>query len=681
MASVPVPFVKAQEYLLKRGITPELATASGIEIKSLAEAKLLIQHAPWHKYSKDSAVIVMPHHDQIGEPTDYYTGRVLCENKGWSNLVEKTAPKLVAPGRKVPRAHFPSFNHQYSDYSEIPRVYICESRLKADVVSAHGGGFAIGLNGCWGWSSKQANERIIKDLWEFPFDKVGQVAVLFDSNTDKANVWAAVLQLASVLRLRKVSEEKLVWLQLPKDPEGEDWGVDDYFAEYVRGKLVELLNSDGEQIDSDGISAALHQMNTEVAVVENISKYVRLDNGVLMTHSEMCNVHFADRYYTDEEGKHKPLPKLWNSWIHRRTVRRIAYRPGAERVSKECFNSWAGMGCEPREPTERIDLLTQFLENNVPDEDERRWLIQWMAYPVQHLGSKLSTCAVLIGEQGTGKSLLAHALGKVYGRDNYTLVTKENLSSAFNSAYTGKQFVVVDEMSKDWNKSQARALSNKLKTLISEETVMVNTKGVKEYEIENVANFMMTSNHLDALHLEDGDRRFGVIEFQPIEDRRHDVSYWNEFADYVLNHSDELYGYLLDVDMEGFSPKGHAILTEQKQEMIMSSYDDMEALALQLCTDGERETLFKTMGWREDIDYVESAMFLEQYFQRIGKPAPTQSLKQRLGNALRKFGAEKKECKIDGKVARMYRCATRVTGFNTEKARNDYVNPRNNTKF
>lgn len=57
-----------------------------------------------------------------------------------------------------------------------------------------------------------------------------------------------------------------------------------------------------------------------------------------------------------------------------------------------------------------------------------------------------------------------------------------------------------------------RAVANRLRHLITGTTIFVNEKYVPAMEMRNRINFLFTSNHADAFHIDDHDRRLFVWE-------------------------------------------------------------------------------------------------------------------------------------------------------------------------
>src|ERR1044072_7309831 len=94
-----------------------------------------------------------------------------------------------------------------------------------------------------------------------------------------------------------------------------------------------------------------------------------------------------------------------------------------------CFNVWPGWGCEPKKGD--ITLWKKLLDHLFTDADkeDRIWFERWLAYPLQHPGTKMYSAAVMHGiYHGTGKSLIGFMMGKIYGR-NFTEVSKDMLDS------------------------------------------------------------------------------------------------------------------------------------------------------------------------------------------------------------------------------------------------------------
>jgi len=261
---------------------------------------------------------------------------------------------------------------------------------------------------------------------------------------------------------------------------------------------------------------------------------------------------------------------VWHRSPARRTHANIDFVPGGGPVVGDDINLWKGWGVEAAlGDIKPWDDMLDHLFSGHPD--MRRWFEQWVAYPIQHPGEKLTTAVVLwSAKQGVGKSMVGETIGKIYGK-HFRTISAAELHGQFNGWMKGCQFALGEENSS----SDQRADANKLKHLITGTTIFVNEKFQPALELTNCANFLFTSNHPDAFHLDDSDRRFFVWE---ITGGRKP----NEFYDNFIEWRDKrgglpaLMDHLQRVDLTDFLPKGNAPMTDAKQEMIRQSKSDVE---------------------------------------------------------------------------------------------------------
>jgi phage/plasmid-associated DNA primase len=119
----------------------------------------------------------------------------------------------------------------------------------------------------------------------------------------------------------------------------------------------------------------------------------------------------------------------------------------------------------------------------------------------------LYTAVLLWSEQeGAGKSLLGEVIGSLYGDNYYELAGKE-LASEFNEWADRRQFILINEVVSTGRREDA----DKLKVLITREHATVNRKYQPTYVIRDCSNYFLTSNHPNAVYMEDTDRRFFVL--------------------------------------------------------------------------------------------------------------------------------------------------------------------------
>lgn len=200
-------------------------------------------------------------------------------------------------------------------------------------------------------------------------------------------------------------------------------------------------------------------------------------------------------------------------------------------------------------------------------------LIQWLAHNVQLPGLKILWSPILIGLEGDGKTTVANILKAAMGRPNVQEVSPEALFSDFNSWAEGACVRVMDEIRVPGERRTAAM--NKLKPVITNETVEVVRKGKDGKEIINVTNYIAMSNHIDALALTENDRRWAVMKtrFDTKEDRDAVLTeeYKEALANAWRNHPGVIRGWLLNVDLSDFNRTRAPDTNEAKRLMIEAS--------------------------------------------------------------------------------------------------------------
>jgi hypothetical protein len=178
---------------------------------------------------------------------------------------------------------------------------------------------------------------------------------------------------------------------------------------------------------------------------------------------------------------------------------------GFNTVTRRLYNTYRANPLLPlrdRKP----DVFMNHLRYLVPDVNERRMLVDWLAWIVQHPGQKPQFAILLIGGEGTGKSWLADLMKVIVGPWNVSTPRNKTLVRDFNGWLAEKTLAIVHEL-----KGKVETSEN-LKDIITQSTVEVNRKGIEAHEIPNHVALFTISNHDDAIPLDDGSRRYLVIQ-------------------------------------------------------------------------------------------------------------------------------------------------------------------------
>jgi hypothetical protein len=205
-------------------------------------------------------------------------------------------------------------------------------------------------------------------------------------------------------------------------------------------------------------------------------------------------------------------------------------------------------------------------------------IISWMAHNVQKPGRKILWSPIIVGVQGDGKTTISKMLQAAMGRANVGPVSPEAMFSDFTGWAEGSCVRVLEEIRIHGN-SRHNAM-NKLKPLITNDSVEIVRKGRDGKQIANVTNYMALTNHMDALALDEGDRRWGVFKtrFQTRQDMlaELDDAYWQRLHTAIDKHPGTIRGWLLSIDLNGFNRVVGPETTDHKRAMIEAARSPAE---------------------------------------------------------------------------------------------------------
>ncbi len=155
-----------------------------------------------------------------------------------------------------------------------------------------------------------------------------------------------------------------------------------------------------------------------------------------------------------------------------------------------------------------LGAFGEFLSFILPKDEERKMLLNWMAWNLRNEPQKGKWAIFLYSDKhGTGKSTLADVCKALFGEANTARSNGvSKLVAKFNKEVLEKKLVVVEEVEVKKGSYQANAI----KSLITEDSTTVEAKGQPSETINHHCCFLMTSNHLP-LWLESADRRFYIL--------------------------------------------------------------------------------------------------------------------------------------------------------------------------
>jgi hypothetical protein len=174
-----------------------------------------------------------------------------------------------------------------------------------------------------------------------------------------------------------------------------------------------------------------------------------------------------------------------------------------------------------------VSPFLDHLKKLVPVESDRLILLSYMAAIVQYPGKKIPWCPVIQGVEGNGKTLFSLCVANAVGDKYVHWPQADDIDNKFNAWILGKIFIGVEEI---YLPEKPGALDILKPMITGAHGFGVQGKGKDQESAHICANFMMTTNHRDAIKKTANDRRFAI--FYTVQQRVEDLARDNMTGDY-----------------------------------------------------------------------------------------------------------------------------------------------------
>ncbi len=285
------------------------------------------------------------------------------------------------------------------------------------------------------------------------------------------------------------------------------------------------------------------------------------------------------------------LGKWWLGHHMRRQYDTLIFAPGE--IVPNSYNLWKGFGCESKPGN--CELFLSHIKNIICANNEEyfNYLMCWMARAVQHPNSPGEVAIVMRGRMGTGKSFFAKEFGKLWGRHFLQVSDPKHLVGSFNSHLRDCIVLFGDEAFYAGDKKHESVL----KTLITEEHITIEAKGIDVEAAPNYIHLILASNNNWVVPAGGDERRYFVLDVS--DDKMQNKDYFAKLSQEMKNGGREaLLNLLQSYDLKGFNtravPKTEALL-EQKL-LSMQPEEEWWYKKLQ-----EGRILDSHFGWEIDV--------------------------------------------------------------------------------
>ncbi|MET4455566.1 DUF5906 domain-containing protein [Bradyrhizobium sp. RT3b] len=362
-------------------------------------------------------------------------------------------------------------------------------------------------------------------------------------------------------------EVELIARSVLKRPKGE-----------FEGDLLERLNKEYCVVQDGGKTRVL-RFDPQVQMKGGKIVHQRLVP-TFLSFGDFHN-YFKNEHAIDANGKSVQLGNWWTSHPKRRTYLGLTFRP--DRPEEEVqgrLNLWCGWGVQPKAGD--WSLLRQHIRDVIAAETASadEYIMNWLAWTVQHPADRAEVALVLKGGRGVGKGTLGNALVRMFGQHATHISSADHLAGRFNAHLRDVCLLFADEAYWPGDKSA----EGTLKRLITEPTLFIEAKGRDGVTVPNMLHVLMASNEDWVVPAGEHERRYAI--FQVSENKRQDKSWFEPLYEQLENG-----GYaamlheLLKHDLGEWHPRD-ITMTEALREQQERSLRPLDAWLLKLLEDG-----------------------------------------------------------------------------------------------
>lgn len=295
----------------------------------------------------------------------------------------------------------------------------------------------------------------------------------------------------------------------------------------------------------------------------------------LLAKADFTNSYASSKAVIRVSGKPKLVltANLWLEHEARLQAHTVTYRPGHRQFTvdpdgKTALNLWR--------PLELGPVPIDWADRAKPFQEHVRWLwggdadafLDWLAHIIQRPHELPSFGWLHVApQQGLGRNWVSSVLKRILKSGvalGFDLMGA--LKSGFNGDLGMRLLAVVDEIDEGGGVERFRH-AQALKQIVTEETRRINPKYGRQRTEYNSCRWLIFSNSLTALPLEERDRRFWVVR---CNDKPRDAAYYQTL--YTIRDDAEFVAsvahWLAERDIASFKPGAVPPLTTAKQAML-----------------------------------------------------------------------------------------------------------------
>lgn len=285
-----------------------------------------------------------------------------------------------------------------------------------------------------------------------------------------------------------------------------------------------------------------------------------------------------------DNGKPK-LMKRGDWWLdheHRREIRGLVFRPGADAEINGFQNLWRGWAIEPKpgDWSKMREHVRAVLANG--NDEHADYILRWTAWAVQNPARQAEVALVFRGGRGVGKGIFARAVKDLFGQHSLHIRSSKHLTGDFNLHLRDCCLMFADEAIAPGDK----AAESRLKGLVTEPQLLIEGKGENAVMSPNYLHIVMASNEKWVVPAGDDERRFAVFDVSGA--RQGDQAYWNALvAELDGGGLAAMLFDLLAMDLRDWHPRRSVPQTDALMRQKVASLTGLDAYLYDLLCVGD----------------------------------------------------------------------------------------------
>ncbi|WP_166486148.1 DUF5906 domain-containing protein [Jannaschia sp. CCS1] len=434
----------------------------------------------------------------------------------------------------------------------------------------------------------------------------------------------------------------------------EDYGISGHINDqadprrYARRQI--------QRARDEAVDPALRELNDQFTVLENeggkcrILEFVEMPTGVKgKTRSVVTLQSFEDfrnRFLNrsvvvgkDKEGNDvkMALGKWWLQNAARRQFHSLTFRPrDGEEVGTGAtrqLNLWQGFTVRPT-PGD-WSLMRAHIRDVLASGDEASdsYIIRWMAWTLQNPDEPAEVALTFRGEPGTGKGVFGRTMAQLFGQHGLHTGGSEMITGRFNKHFRDCCLLFADEVVWDGD----RKAEAKVKTFLTEPTLMIEGKGVDAVTWPNMLHVIISSNSEWVVPAGPFERRYAVFDVAATQ--RQKRGYFAPlFAELESGGLAAMLCDLLAMDLGRWHPREDVPKTDALNDQKSRGLDPVHAAVLDMLREGALPSDISADARGTDARPFVATDELAAFVQRQSRAVVTSVVVSKL---LDKIGGEK----------------------------------------